>query len=124
MSTLTEGRYAGEFLLSEAPGTLSRDAGTVDVPASTTLEPGTVLGLLSATGHWAPYDDANSDGSETAAGILCGPRLVNDEVTEVSLDAAIVTRLAEVRSADLVWSDGVDEAGGIVDLATLDIVAR
>lgn len=124
MAALTEGRYPGEFLLSEAPGTLSRDAGTVDVPANTTLEPGTVLGRLSATGHYAPYDDANTDGTETAAGILYGPRLINETALVVSEDATIVTRLAEVMTGSLEWGAGVDEAGGAADLAALLILVR
>ncbi len=124
MTALTEGRYPGEFLLSEAPGTLSREAGTVDVPANTTLEPGTVLGQLSGTGHYAPYDDANTDGTETAAGLLYGPRLVNDTGAVVAMDATIVVRLAEVETASLAWGVGVDEAGGAVDLAALIIIMR
>jgi len=125
MTALTEGRYPGDFLVSEAPGTLSRDDGTVDVPAATTtMEPGTVLGQLSATGHWVPYDDAASDGSEVAAGILYGPRLENDTGAISSQAATIVTRLAEVRDAGLIWGAGVDETAGLAGLAALFIVAR
>lgn len=124
MSSLTEGRYAGEFLISEGPGTISREAANVDVPASTTLEPGHVLGVVTATGHYAPYDDANSDGTETAAAILCGPRLVNDAAIMATQAAAVIARLAEVRADDLQWDTGVDEAGGTTDLAALLIIAR
>jgi hypothetical protein len=124
MASLTEGKYAGEFLISEAPGTLSRENGTVDVPATTTIEPGTVLGQLSGTGHYAPYDDANTDGTETAAAILAGARLVNDGALVDSQATALIVRLAEVRADDLVWGAGVDEAGGATDLAAAFIVAR
>lgn len=124
MSSLTEGRYAGEFLLSEANGSLSREAGTVDVPAATTIEPGTVLGVVSGTGHYAAYDEANSDGTETAAGILYGARLVNDDDEAAAMAATILVRLAEVRTDDLIWGDGVDEDGGIADLAAALILAR
>lgn len=43
---LTEGPYAGEFLLSEASGTRSRDTITID--ASQTLKAGQVLGKIGA----------------------------------------------------------------------------
>lgn len=49
MTVFTEGRHAGEFLMSEAAGTRSRD--TITIPAGTgKVEPGTVLGKLSADG--------------------------------------------------------------------------
>jgi len=123
MSALTEGQHTGEFILSEAPGTLSRDTVTVDVPANTTLEAGTVLGQLSGTGHYAPFDETNSDGSETAAGILVG-ELVNDTDAVDAQEAVLLNLMAEVRADDLVWGDGVDEDAGLADLLALGIKAR
>ena len=123
MTTLNEGRYAGEFILTELPGTLSRDVGTVVVPANTTLAPGTVLGRLSASAHYAPYDDANSDGSETACAVLLAEQ-ANAERTPAEATAVVIDFGAEVRADDLVWGDGVDEAGGPIDLAAVAIKAR
>lgn len=124
MAALTEGQHTGEFILSEANGTRSRDNVTVDVPANTTYEAGTVLGQLSGTGHYVPYDDAYSDGRETAAGILYGA-VTNDSLLAASHESgAIVNADAEVRAADLVWGTGVDETGGKADLLTLGIKAR
>lgn len=121
--SITETAHAGAFLLSEAPGALSRATVVVDVPAGTTYEPGTVLGKLSGTGHYVPYDDSASDGSETAAAILVTP-LTNDTLAPTAPPAAVIDSLAEVRSADLVWGNGVDEDGGLVDLAAQHIKAR
>lgn len=123
MSVLDEGKYPGEFLLAEMPGTISRDDVTVTVPADTTLNPGTVLGQVSATGKYVPFDDAASDGREDAAGVLFG-KLVNDTVAPVDETAAIVNWSAEVRSADLEWEVGVDESKGLADLAALGVKAR
>lgn len=120
---LNEGRYTGEFLLSEAPGTLSRDAAVVTVPASTTLAPGTVLGKIAVSGKYAPYDDANSDGTEVAAAILVG-EAANAALAPADLDAAIVNLNAEVRADDLVWGSGVDEDAGTADLLGIGIKAR
>lgn len=126
MSTKTEGKHPSEFLVSEAPGTLSRDAVTVTVPASTTLTPGFVLGKLSATGKYVPYDNAGSDGSETAAAVLFD-ELANDTESGADATGVVINFAAEVRSADLVWADGLNDAGklaGLVDLRTLGVKAR
>lgn len=120
---LTEGQHTGEFLLSEAPGTISRDAATVTVPANTTLEAGHVLGKVSASGKYTEYDDANSDGTEDAAGVLYGT-LVNDTNASVDMDGVVINTTAEVRKDDLQWKSGADEDKGIADLAALNIKAR
>lgn len=48
-----------------------RQGGRMKAPGSDTLyRAGTVLGIVTATGRWAPYNDGNSDGTETARGVL------------------------------------------------------
>jgi hypothetical protein len=124
--SLTEGKHTGEFILSEANGTRSRDNVTVTVPANTTLEPGHVLAKLSATGKYVEYDNSGSDGSETAAGVLYG-ELVNDTGAPVDMDGVVVNQDAEVRDDDLVWKTGLvgaDETAGKADLLALGIKAR
>ena len=124
MTVLTEGQHTGEFILSEANGALSRDAVTVDVPAATLLEPGTVLGQVSATGHYAPYDSANSDGTEAAVAVLYSTLDNANGLATAEMAGVIVNALAEVREADLIFSEGVDEAGALVDLRAIGIKAR
>ena len=123
MSALNEGRHTGEFILAESPGTLSRDAGTVTVPASTTLSPGYVLGQVSATGKWVPYDDTASDGREVARGVLYS-ELANEELSPADQTGVVINFGAEVREEDLVWLDDADADAGIVDLAGRYIKAR
>lgn len=123
MATKTEGRHDSEFLTAEAPGTISRDEVTVTVPASTTLDPGTVLGVISATGKYVPYDDSYSDGREDAAGVLFDA-LTNDDDAPADMDGVVINNTAEVRAADLAWGEGVDEAKGLADLAAKNIKAR
>lgn len=120
---LQEGKYPGEFIVQESPGTISRDEVTVTVPANTTLNPGAVLGQISASGKYVPFDDASSDGREDAAGILYS-ELVNDTGGAVDKTGVIVNWSAEVRSADLEWEEGVDEDKGLADLAALGVKAR
>jgi len=121
--SLTEATPTAAFILAESPGTISRDTVTVTVPAATTYAPGTVLGQLSATGKYVPYDDSESDGREVAAGILYGA-LENDGVSPADYTGVIVNFGAEVRADDLVWGDGVDDDGGLADLAALGVKAR
>jgi hypothetical protein len=40
------------------------------------------------------------------------------------MEGVVIDFGAEVRSDDLIWADGVDEAGGLADLAALAIKAR
>jgi hypothetical protein len=123
----TEGQYPGEFILSEAPGTLSRETVTVTAPASTKLQPGHVLGKLTATGKYVPYDNAGSDGSEDAAAILY-TECDNSEVEEAAdFEAVVVVRAAEVRKAALQWNAGMvsgDKTAAYTDLAASHVIAR
>lgn len=121
---LSEGKRTAEFLVSEAPGTISRDNVTVTVPAATVLAPGSVLGKIAATGKYALYDEANSDGTETAAGVLYAELDNSEGVAPVDMDAVVINWSAEVRLDDLEFEDGVDEDGAVADLAALGVKAR
>jgi len=124
MSTKTEGKHPSEFIVSEGPGTVSRDTVTVTVPAGETYVPGTVLGQNTTTEKYRAYDDAASDGHDVAAGIPFGECDNADGLVATDFDAVIINWSAEVRAADLVWGEGVDEDGGLADLAALGIKAR
>ena len=94
-----ESMHAGEFLLSEGAGNISREA--INVAAGAALEPGQILGLITATSEFAPYQPTAEDGTENAVAILYGP-LGESEV--VRRGRAIV-RLAEVSEAHLTGRD-------------------
>jgi hypothetical protein len=94
-----ESMHAGEFLLSEGAGNISREA--INVAAGAALEPGQILGLITATSEFAPYQPTAEDGTENAVAILYGP-LGESEV--VRRGRAIV-RLAEVSEAHLTGLD-------------------
>ena len=64
MPELQEGRYAGEFIVSEGNGSISRE--TITVLSGETLEPGAVLGKVTASGKYKALDPAAADGSEAA----------------------------------------------------------
>ena len=126
MSSLLEGSRPGEFLLSEAPGTLSRDNATVTVPAGTTYPAGLVLGKITATGKHVAYDNGASAGEGDAAVGVLYAALQNAGAAPADLKGVIINLNAEVRLADLNWN-GQQEAAitaGIADLLTRNIKCR
>lgn len=99
MTILKEPIHAGEFLLSEGAGQISREA--INIAAGPALYPGQILGLVTATGEFAPYNPAGEDGTENAACILFGPLGESD----VTRRGRAVVRLAEVSEAHLTGLD-------------------
>jgi hypothetical protein len=98
---LTEGMHAGEFILSEGPGALSRENVTVVVPAATTLPAGAVL-AQAVDGTYAPITDAITTGDALA--VLYAP-LTNSGAAPANMTGVVVDAIAEVRGADLNWND-------------------
>lgn len=112
---LTESIRAGEFLLAEANGSISREE--IDIAASSgDMVAGTLLGKVTASGEYAPYNDGAADGTETAAAILYA-----SVADSASVQSAVgVARHAEVIGSMLTGND----ANGTADLAALDILVR
>ena len=98
-----ESMHAGEFLLSEGAGNISREA--INVAAGPALEPGQVLGLVTATSEFAPYQPTAEDGTENAVAILYGPLGESDVVRR----GRAIVRLAEVSEAHLTGLDPAAE---------------
>lgn len=111
---LTEARRTGEFLLSEANGTRSREEVTIDASAGAMVA-GTVVSKL-ANGKYVAYDDVGTDGSETAAGVLYAA--VAD--TTGDQKAVIYARDCEVAQVHLTGYN----ANAKADLAALGIIVR
>ena len=98
MTTLTETRHTGGFLVWEAFRDYCREVVTI---AAGTLEPGTVLGKITASGKYAAHDPAAVDGTETAAAVLWGTA----DASAGELPAvAIVRGPAIVNRHDLVFA--------------------
>jgi hypothetical protein len=112
MAALTERRPA-THVVAELGGELSRD--TVTIAAGQVLPAGAVLGEVLASGEYAAFDPAATDGTEVAAGILyeavdaaSGPR-----------PAVIHTWTCAVQADRLVWKAGLTEADHVAALSTL-----
>lgn len=112
---LTEARRTGEFLISEANGTRSREEVTIDATAGAMVA-GTVVSKLATGGTYVAYDDEGTDGSETAAGVLY--RAVPDATGEQK--AVILARDCEVAEVHLTGFN----ANARADLAALGIIVR
>ena len=112
---LNEGKYTGEFLLSEANGTRSREQVTI-AAAAPAMVAGTVLGKITASGKYTAYSNAASDGTEVAAGVL----LYNVANSAADQKAVVIARDAEVQGSVLTGND----ANGTADLAAIGIIVR
>ena len=99
MTIKKEPMHAGEFLLSEGAGNISREA--INVAAGSALNAGQVLGLVTTSGEFAAYEPTAEDGSEKAVAILYGPLGESDIVRR----GRAVVRLAEVSEVHLTGLD-------------------
>ena len=104
MTTLTEGTHPGGFLVWEAFRDYTRETITV---AAGTLEPGTVLGKITASGKYAAHDPAAVDGTETAVAVLWGKA---DASGGDATAVAVVRGPAIVNRHDLVFAGTPSEA--------------
>jgi len=124
----TEGRYTAEFILMESPGTISRDQIVVTVPTGRKLSPGHVLSRLAASPNkYVPYDNAGSDGSEAAYGILYDEADNTAGLAPADFAAVAVNWGAEVRRADLAFESGAsagDKTAAYADLAARGVKVR
>jgi hypothetical protein len=116
MTTFTEARRTGEYIISEANGTRSREA-VVIASGSGVLQSGTVLGKVTATGEYGPY--LNTD-TTTGLGTAVAVLYAKVDATSVDVPATVTARDAEVTEALLT---GIDAAGK-VDLAAVGIIVR
>ena len=123
MTTLTEGKHAGGFLVWEVLRDYTRETITV-VSGAGKLEPGTVLGKITTGGKYTCLAPSATNGSQNAAGILWAG------VDASAADASGVVVLrgpAIVNSHEIVWPYGATEAqitAATTALAALGIILR
>ena len=115
MDPITEGRSAGDFLLFEEDAHYSREE--ITIAAGADLEPGTVLGRITASGKYVACDHTATDGSEVARAVLLTPaRAAQADVD----DAIAIARHARVRRAGLVFHESfsttAERDGAIAEL--------
>lgn len=118
---ITESAHAGSFILSEANGKRSRE--NITVVSGQNLKAGAVLGLITASGKYAAYDDGAATGIEDAAGIL----LADVDASDADAVGVALVRDAEVNQHQLVFAAGQDQTAqdnAAADLAALGVLVR
>ncbi|WP_109464400.1 head decoration protein [Albibacillus kandeliae] len=104
MTTLTEGKTPGDWLMFEENSFYSRDE--VTIAAGADLESGSVLGKVTATGKYVLSEEDAADGSEDAAAVL-----LNDAAAEsADVSAVVIARHATVRRGGLTFDATYDNA--------------
>src|SRR3546814_3681428 len=88
MDILQQPTRTAAFLKSEGNGDISRELITLAILA-TAIPSGQVLGVVTASGQYAPYNPAATDGTETAAAVLYGAAQASD----ATQSAAAIVRL-------------------------------
>jgi hypothetical protein len=126
MSFVSQAAPTGAHIASEGNGTISREpivllSGQGVVPA------GAVLGRITAAGanlgKYAQYNNAATDGRNTAYAVLWG----SVDTTSADGRGAAHVRHCEVFAERLAWLGGTDAAAktaAYADLATASIITR
>ena len=115
MATKQESIHAGEYIRSEANGSRSRENITL-AATDAVLPAGQLLGKVTASGLYVPYDPAGADGSETCAGILYAP---------AGSSAAEQRAVATARDAEVIGGLLTDlDEDATADLLALGIIIR
>ena len=123
MTTLTEGKHAGGFLVWEVLRDYTRETVTIASGAGQ-LEPGTVLGKITTGGKYTVFAPAATNGSQNAAGILWAG--VGASAAD-ALGVMLLRGPAIVNRHEIVWPDGATEAqitAATTALAALGIILR
>jgi hypothetical protein len=80
-----------------------------------TVQRGTVLGKITATGKYAPFDPSAADGSETAKTVA----LEDIDVPETGDEQTVVLVHGVVMADELVWPSGITDAQKTAALESL-----
>lgn len=123
MTTLTEGKHAGGFLVWEVLRDFTRETVTLASGAGK-LAPGTVLGKITTGGKYTVLTPAATNGSQTAAGILWGTA---DATAADAPGVVLVRGPAIVNRHEIVFPEGATEAQittATTALAALGIILR
>ena len=123
MTTLIEGKHAGDFLIWEVLRDYTRETVTLASGAGK-LAPGTVLGKITTGGKYTGLTPAATNGSQNAAGILWGPV----DATDADASGVVLVRGPAIANRhELIWPNGATEAQittATTALATLGIILR
>jgi hypothetical protein len=109
MATVTEQNYVADLVKEEPFRQISRTLGIISSAAAGVVKKFTVLGKVTASGKYLPYNPAAADGTQIASAILLhGPLGGDADATLADVtNAVLLQALAVVDTAFLVWGAGV-----------------
>ncbi|CAM5576843.1 MAG TPA: head decoration protein [Mesorhizobium sp.] len=126
LDTKTMGPRALAFVLSEGNGMISREVVTIASGAGK-LEPGTLLGQITASKKYVGSPAAQvvgKEGAETATALLA----YEVDATSADVEAVVIKRVAEVKTPMLIFdasvNDSTKKAAKLTQLAASTIIAR
>lgn len=123
MTLLSEGRWAAEFVMTEANGTRSR-GNIVVASGAGVIAPGTVLGQITVGGKYLASAVGASDGSETAVAVA----LYGCDATSADCAISAIVRDAEVNANMLTYHADRDldaeKTAAQTQLAAVGIIAK
>ncbi len=117
-----EGQNLGDLLKYEAPNLYSRER--VTVAAGQSLKLGSVVGMMTATGHIKKLDPSATDGTQSACGVMlqdCDAELAERD------DGLMVARHAVLSDKALVWPEGItvaEQRSAVNQLKALGVLVR
>jgi hypothetical protein len=122
MSVLTEPKWNGEFIATEANGRRSRDNGILATGQAAILYPGRILGKVTTSGKFSDLVPGAADGTQTAAGILFG----TTDATAADKACVVITRSCEVNQGELDYGTltSGQKTTAIGQLVALGIIVR
>ena len=109
MTTFTEQNYVADLVKEEPFRQISRTLGIISSAAAGVVKKFTVLGKVTASGKYLPYNPAAADGTQIASAILLhGPLGTDADATLADVtNAVLLQALAVIDTAFLVWGAGV-----------------
>jgi hypothetical protein len=113
-----EGSHTAEFLLTEGNGYISREE--ITLASGDALPSGQLLGIITASGKYAPYNPADTGQEATGTAVAVGILYAPVEASTDDRDGVAIIRLAEVAEAKLTGLTAAARA----DLATRQIIIR
>lgn len=123
MTTLTEGKHAGGFLIWEVLRDYTRETVSIASGAGK-LAPGTVLGKITTGGKYTGLAPAATNGSQNAAGILWAAV----DATDADAPGVVILRGPAIANRhEIIWPEGATEAQittATTALAALGIILR
>lgn len=121
MSTYTDSAGPGAAILSEIDH-LSREVETIASGAGVVAN-NTILGKVTASGKYLPWNPAATDGSETAAAMAIN----GCDATSADQEVVVIARLAALKEPEIVYP-GTATAGEVdamkASLASANIIVR